>query len=97
LCVIDNGEPVAKSIVSNLFEPFQSTAKHGTGLGLYLSREYAVANQGALQLFEGLQLLRLLHWEGNTQLLDTAYTKTSWHTMKYTKAFVLSIPWSVKS
>jgi two-component system, NtrC family, sensor histidine kinase PilS len=97
LCVIDNGEPVAKSITSNLFEPFQSTAKHGTGLGLYLSREYAVANQGALQLFEGLQLLRLLHWEGNTQLLDTAYTKTSWHTMAYTKAFVLSIPWSVKS
>ncbi|MEN9911706.1 MAG: hypothetical protein RI956_150, partial [Pseudomonadota bacterium] len=56
LCVIDNGEPVAESIAANLFEPFQSTAKQGTGLGLYLSREYAVANQGALQLFEGLQL-----------------------------------------
>ncbi len=97
LCVIDNGEAVAKSIANNLFEPFQSTAKHGTGLGLYLSREYAVANQGALQLFEGLQLLRLLHWEGTTQLLDTTYKKTSWHTMSYTKAFVLSIPWSVKS
>lgn len=95
VCVIDNGEPVADSVIERLFEPFQTTAKQGTGLGLYLSRQYAIANHSVLQLFKDTQLLRLLHWEATTQLfIDPNYEKNE--IKSYTKAFVLSIPWSNK-
>jgi two-component system, NtrC family, sensor histidine kinase PilS len=96
--VMDNGEPVAASVAAHLFEPFQSTAKQGTGLGLYLSREYAVANKGVLQLFEGTQLLRLLSSEYSTQLFKINHQpSTVCHPLSYTKAFVLSVPWSPSS
>jgi two-component system sensor histidine kinase PilS (NtrC family) len=68
VCVMDNGEPVDANVVAHLFEPFQSTSKQGTGLGLYLCREYAVANQGALQLFDSRKLAQLVLWGTNMDL-----------------------------
>lgn len=43
--VINNGPPVKEQDRSRLFEPFFTTTAKGTGLGLYLSRELAQANQ----------------------------------------------------
>lgn len=49
LVVADNGEGVAPSMLNHLFEPFFTTEKQGTGLGLYVARELAHANRGQLQ------------------------------------------------
>lgn len=46
--VIDNGSGVSTADQPKLFKPFFTTQKEGTGLGLYLSRELALANQGDL-------------------------------------------------
>jgi two-component system sensor histidine kinase PilS (NtrC family) len=43
--VINNGPPVKEQDRDRLFEPFFTTTAKGTGLGLYLSRELAQANQ----------------------------------------------------
>lgn len=43
--IINNGPPVEEENRSRLFEPFFTTTAKGTGLGLYLSRELAQANQ----------------------------------------------------
>lgn len=43
--VINNGPPVEEQFRERLFEPFFTTTAKGTGLGLYLSRELAQANQ----------------------------------------------------
>lgn len=43
--VINNGPPVEDKFRERLFEPFFTTSTKGTGLGLYLSRELAQANQ----------------------------------------------------
>lgn len=48
LDVIDNGPGVPADIQSQIFEPFFTTEASGTGLGLYLSRELAEANQARL-------------------------------------------------
>lgn len=48
LQVIDDGEGIAPSIQSHLFEPFMTTEKTGTGLGLYIARELAEANGAKL-------------------------------------------------
>ena len=40
---------VVPELLPHLFEPFQTTHEAGTGLGLYVSRELAHANQGNLQ------------------------------------------------
>lgn len=48
LDVIDSGRGVAADALPHLFEPFFTTAAKGTGLGLYLSRELAEANQAHL-------------------------------------------------
>jgi len=48
LQVIDDGEGIAPSIQSHLFEPFITTEKTGTGLGLYIARELAEANGAKL-------------------------------------------------
>jgi two-component system, NtrC family, sensor histidine kinase PilS len=50
LLVLDDGAPVDGQVAQNLFEPFQSGSKQGTGLGLFLCREYAQANQASLEL-----------------------------------------------
>jgi two-component system sensor histidine kinase PilS (NtrC family) len=46
--IIDNGELLNADVISHLFEPFFTTSKTGTGLGLYLSRELAELNQASL-------------------------------------------------
>ncbi len=51
LNVIDDGCGVPDSDVGNLFEPFFTTARSGTGLGLYISRELCEANQARLTYY----------------------------------------------
>jgi two-component system sensor histidine kinase PilS (NtrC family) len=48
LAVIDDGPPIPSKIRQHLFEPFYTTHSQGTGLGLYLAREYCLANRGHL-------------------------------------------------
>lgn len=47
--ITDDGEGVPESIQAHLFEPFFTTEKTGTGLGLYIARELADANGAKLQ------------------------------------------------
>ena len=48
LDLIDAGPGVSDEAMQHLFEPFFTTEAHGTGLGLYLSRELAEGNQAQL-------------------------------------------------
>ncbi|HEU4622677.1 MAG TPA: ATP-binding protein, partial [Burkholderiaceae bacterium] len=50
ISVIDDGPGVPESLRSQLFEPFFTTFRKGTGLGLYLARELAIANHATLFL-----------------------------------------------
>lgn len=47
--ISDDGDGIAEEIGNNLFEPFFTTEKTGTGLGLYIARELADANGAKLQ------------------------------------------------
>lgn len=49
LHVVDDGPGVANQDTGKLFEPFFTTAARGTGLGLYIARELAVANGAVLE------------------------------------------------
>lgn len=46
--VIDYGEGIPKGISEKIFEPFYTTSRSGTGLGLYLSKELCEANSARL-------------------------------------------------
>lgn len=46
--VIDNGTPIPREHLDDLFEPFYTTSHAGTGLGLYLARELCEANDAEL-------------------------------------------------
>jgi two-component system, NtrC family, sensor histidine kinase PilS len=48
VAIIDDGAPIPSKIRQHLFEPFYTTHSQGTGLGLYLAREYCLANRGHL-------------------------------------------------
>ncbi len=48
LHVIDDGPGVDEEAEVHLFEPFHTTERSGTGLGLYISRELCEANQSQL-------------------------------------------------
>lgn len=48
LDIRDDGDGIAPEQREKLFEPFFTTAHHGTGLGLYLSRELCEYNQAQL-------------------------------------------------
>ena len=48
--ITDDGKGIPESVRSHLFEPFFTTEKSGTGLGLYIARELADANGAELQL-----------------------------------------------
>lgn len=48
--ITDDGKGIPESVRSHLFEPFFTTEKSGTGLGLYIARELADANGAKLQL-----------------------------------------------
>jgi two-component system sensor histidine kinase PilS (NtrC family) len=50
-CVItiaDNGPGIKEDQLSKIFEPFYSTRKEGSGLGLYIARQLCEANQAEL-------------------------------------------------
>lgn len=46
--VVDNGTPIPRERLDDLFEPFYTTSHTGTGLGLYLARELCEANDAEL-------------------------------------------------
>jgi len=46
--VIDHGPGIEQDGLAHLFEPFFTTSRQGTGLGLYISRELAQLNQAEL-------------------------------------------------
>lgn len=48
LSVLDNGPGVSEDAQLHLFEPFFTTDSQGTGLGLYIARELAEANEAWL-------------------------------------------------
>lgn len=50
--VADNGPGVDPQMRERLFEPFATSSTHGTGLGLYLTREICEANQARIHLNE---------------------------------------------
>ena len=61
--ISDDGEGIPEDIRSNLFEPFFTTEKTGTGLGLYIARELADANGAKLQYKssdDGTQFIMLI-------------------------------------
>jgi len=50
-CVItveDNGPGIPNSRIADIFEPFYTTRKEGSGLGLYVARQLCEANQAEL-------------------------------------------------
>ena len=50
-CVItleDNGPGIEAAQMKQIFEPFFSTRKEGSGLGLYIARQLCEANQAEL-------------------------------------------------
>jgi two-component system sensor histidine kinase PilS (NtrC family) len=51
LNVIDEGAGVPDESLDSLFEPFYTTLRSGTGLGLYISREMCEANQARLTYY----------------------------------------------
>jgi two-component system sensor histidine kinase PilS (NtrC family) len=53
LNVIDDGPGVPADQIDRLFEPFFTTERSGTGLGLYITRELCEANQARLTYTHG--------------------------------------------
>ncbi len=47
--VIDRGPGIPTKVAAQIFEPFYTTHEYGTGLGLYLARQMAEANQASLE------------------------------------------------
>lgn len=61
--VTNDGEEIPESVSHQLFEPFFTTEKTGTGLGLYIGRELAEANGANLQyksIADGTKFLMLI-------------------------------------
>ena len=48
--LVDDGPGIPAELRGQIFEPFFTTRPGGTGLGLYIARELADANGGALEL-----------------------------------------------
>ncbi len=46
--ILDDGKGVAENDIEHLFDPFFTTDKSGTGLGLYLSQAFSEANHARL-------------------------------------------------
>jgi two-component system, NtrC family, sensor histidine kinase PilS len=62
LDVADDGPGVPGELRSQLFEPFFTTARGGTGLGLYIAREVCEANNARLEYVETPQGARFSVW-----------------------------------
>ncbi|MCB1917757.1 MAG: HAMP domain-containing histidine kinase [Rhodocyclaceae bacterium] len=50
LHIVDDGEGITPEVRRQIFEPFFTTHSKGTGLGLYIARELADANQASLEV-----------------------------------------------
>jgi len=50
--IINDGPAITPEVQSHLFEPFYTTENQGTGLGLYISRELAEANDAVLRYID---------------------------------------------
>ncbi len=48
ITVADNGPGISQNQLSKIFEPFYTTRKEGSGLGLYIARQLCEANQAEL-------------------------------------------------
>jgi two-component system sensor histidine kinase PilS (NtrC family) len=48
ITVADNGPGISKAQLSKIFEPFYTTRKEGSGLGLYIAKQLCEANQAEL-------------------------------------------------
>ena len=48
ITVADNGPGINKTQLSKIFEPFYTTRKEGSGLGLYIAKQLCEANQAEL-------------------------------------------------
>jgi len=48
ITVADNGPGISQAQLSKIFEPFYTTRKEGSGLGLYIARQLCEANQAEL-------------------------------------------------
>jgi two-component system sensor histidine kinase PilS (NtrC family) len=53
LDVVDDGQGISEEVRAKLFEPFFTTEREGTGLGLHLARELCEANGAQLEHVEG--------------------------------------------
>lgn len=54
LNVVDDGPGIAENVRAQIFEPFFTTHSKGTGLGLYIARELAEANDATLECRPGM-------------------------------------------
>lgn len=52
LHIVDNGCGISDTLRTQVFEPFVTTYSKGTGLGLFIARELAAANEAALDLLD---------------------------------------------
>lgn len=52
LHIIDDGPGIEPSLRAQVFEPFFTTHRGGTGLGLYIARELCEANGAVLEVFD---------------------------------------------
>ena len=52
--IIDNGTGIENSIMDKIYEPFYTTKKDGTGLGVALSKEIVEAHDGTLKYFNNI-------------------------------------------
>jgi two-component system sensor histidine kinase PilS (NtrC family) len=48
LHIQDDGAPISYEVRAHLFEPFYTTSRQGTGLGLYMARELCLNNRSLL-------------------------------------------------
>jgi two-component system sensor histidine kinase PilS (NtrC family) len=62
LDVVDDGPGVPGELRSQLFEPFFTTARGGTGLGLYIAREVCEMNNGRLEYVDTTEGARFSVW-----------------------------------